>query len=385
MSLKNIKIAPFITVHERQSRLERLRENMSSSLLDGIILTPGSNLRYMTGLAWGETERLVCLLITQTSVIFICPKFEDTALISCFNVPVDDLIYWEEHECPYQAVASLLAQLKCRKIGLNADCSFGHAVNLQQCATYTMIEPAQKCLAPLRARKTSAELALLSSAMQITLEVHKQVFEWVKPGMRPSEVKTEIDRLHRKAGADNGSSFCAVQFGEATSHPHGVPGDPALKSGELILIDTGCTVDGYNSDITRTYALDQVEEDIETFWRVEKEAQAAAFDLAAPGIACELLDMEARKILQSHDLGPDYNLPGLPHRLGHGIGLDIHEGPYLVRGDKTPLEPGMCFSNEPMIVVPGRFGIRLEDHFYITESGAKWFTEPQPSLYSPFL
>ena len=152
----------------------------------------------------------------------------------------------------------------------------------------------------------------------------------------------------------------------------------------MILIDTGCRVDGYHSDITRTYALDKVKDEIEDIWNVEKEAQIAAFNAAKPGTPCGQVDLAAREVLYRYNLGPDYQLPGLPHRTGHGIGLDIHEGPYLVKGDNTPLDKGMCFSNEPMIVVPNKFGVRLEDHFYMTEHGAKWFTEPQNSLYQPF-
>ena len=157
-----------------------------------------------------------------------------------------------------------------------------------------------------------------------------------------------------------------------------------LQEHQLILIDTGCQVDGYHSDITRTYALDSVSMAIEETWAIEKEAQVAAFNAARPGVPCSQVDKVARQILEHYGLGPDYKLPGLPHRTGHGIGLEIHEGPYLVANDKTLLAPGMCFSNEPMIVVPNQYGVRLEDHFYITEDGAAWFTEPQHSLYKPF-
>jgi Xaa-Pro dipeptidase len=175
-----------------------------------------------------------------------------------------------------------------------------------------------------------------------------------------------------------------VQFGTATAYPHGLPGDQQLEEGQLVLIDTGCTVHGYHSDITRTYAFGAVDDEIRTLWALEKEAQAAAFDAVEPGAPCESVDAAARRVLERAGLGPDYRLPGLPHRTGHGIGLAIHEPAYLVRGDRTPLAPGMCFSNEPMIVVPERFGIRLEDHMYVTETGAAWFTEPQHSIDRPF-
>jgi len=192
-----------------------------------------------------------------------------------------------------------------------------------------------------------------------------------------------LDEAHRALGA-SGSSFCIVQFGRSTAFPHGLPGDVRLAEGDMVLIDTGCTVGGYNSDITRSYAFGEPDAEQRRVWNAEREAQQAAFDAVRPGVPCEAIDAAARAVLERHGFGPGYRLPGLPHRTGHGIGLSIHEAPYLVRGDKTSLAPGMCFSNEPMIVVPGRFGIRLEDHFHVTEDGAAWFTEPSPSIDAPF-
>jgi Xaa-Pro dipeptidase len=175
-----------------------------------------------------------------------------------------------------------------------------------------------------------------------------------------------------------------VLFGEATSYPHGVPGEQRLKEGDVVLIDTGCTVGGYNSDITRTYVYGEATSYQREIWSLEHDAQQAAFEAARPGAPCEAVDTAARRVLERAGLGPGYTLPGLPHRTGHGIGLSVHEAPYLVRGDKTPLSPGMCFSNEPMIVIPGQFGVRLEDHFYMTETGPVWFTQPSPSIDAPF-
>ena len=371
-----------ITADERQSRLARLQESLASHQLDAVIVTPGANMRYFFGLTWRETERLVCAVISGGEVVFVCPKFEDTALLAALSSPAD-CVWWEEHEDPRQAVANILAEGSFSRIGVDPNCSFGQVHTLSK-ATQSTLTSAADLFQSLRGQKSATELALLQTAKSLTLQVHQQTFEWIRPGLRMSEVIVKIDQLHRAGGADNGSFFCAVQFGEGTSHPHGVPGDPILQAGELILIDTGCTVGGYHSDITRTYALDKQDSKLEALWDLEKEAQAAALDAAQLGSPCDSVDTAARAVLERHGLGPDYQLPGLPHRTGHGIGLDIHEGPYLVRGDDTPLAEGMCFSNEPMIVVPGQFGIRLEDHFYMTEQGPKWFTEPQHSLYQPF-
>ena len=370
-----------ITADERQGRLARLQASMASHELDAVIVTPGANMRYFFGLTWRETERLVCAVISESAVVFVCPKFENTALLAALSSPVD-CVWWEEHEDPRLAVANVLAEGSFSRIGIDPNCSFGQVHALAK-ATRSTLTSAGDLFQSLRGQKSATELALLQAAKSLTLQVHQQTFEWIYPGVRMSEVIAKIDQLHRAGSADNGSFFCAVQFGEGTSHPHGVPGDPVLQKGELILIDTGCTIDGYHSDITRTYALDKQDSKIEALWDLEKEAQAAAFDAAELGCPCGDLDAAARAVLEAHGLGPDYQLPGLPHRTGHGIGLEIHEGPYLVRGDDTPLAAGMCFSNEPMIVIPGQYGIRLEDHFYMTDTGAQWFTQPQTSLYQP--
>ena len=370
-----------ITHEERQDRLTALQQSLSVFKIDAVMITPGANMRYLFGLTWRATERLVCAVISKTNVVFICPKFEDTALLAALSASYD-YAWWEEHEDPRTVVSTVLSENNCQSVGIDPSCSFGQAFALGNSAEATLTS-AGPLLQSLRAQKSASEIALMQAAKSLTLDVHVSIFEWIKPGLRMSEVIAEIDRLHRAGGADNGSFFCAVQFGEGTSHPHGVPGDPVLAKGELILIDTGCTMDGYHSDITRTYALDKQDNRLEALWDLEKEAQAAAFHAAQIGRPCDNVDAAARAVLEAHGLGPDYQLPGLPHRTGHGIGLEIHEGPYLVRGDETPLATGMCFSNEPMIVVPGHFGIRLEDHFYMTDAGAKWFTEPQESLYQP--
>jgi Xaa-Pro dipeptidase len=175
-----------------------------------------------------------------------------------------------------------------------------------------------------------------------------------------------------------------VQFGHATAYPHGIPGEQHLAQDELVLIDTGCTVQGYHSDITRTYIFGHANAEQMRIWELEQAAQRAAFEAVRPGVTCESVDAAARAVVERAGLGPDYRLPGIPHRTGHGCGLSIHETPYLVRGDQTVLQPGMCCSNEPMIVVPDRFGVRLEDHFHVTDDGAAWFTHPSPAIDQPF-
>jgi Xaa-Pro dipeptidase len=232
-------------------------------------------------------------------------------------------------------------------------------------------------------RKSDAEIALIQCAMDMTMAVHRAAASILHEGITTAEVEAFIQLAHRKVGA-SGSYFCIVLFGEATSYPHGVNYVQTLKRGDTVLIDTGCKVHNYISDITRTYVFGEASERQQFVWNAEKQAQQAAFDAAQPGVPCEEVDKAARRSLEANGFGPGYKLPGLPHRTGHGIGLDIHEGPYLVGGERRPLAPGMCFSNEPMICVPGEFGVRLEDHFYMTASGPKWFTRPAKSLEQPF-
>jgi Xaa-Pro dipeptidase len=370
--------APPIGKDERDARVDRARDRMAAIGADALLVMAGPSLRYFTGVSWSPTERLVAMLLPASgSPKIVCPAFERGSLEAELAISAD-LLLWEEDQSPLAAIADSLMP--------NA------VLALDPLLPFHWSEPLRSVFRPvsgapvidgLRMIKSTTELALMRQAKQMTLDVQRRAARILEPGIRASTVKRFIDDAHRALGAA-GSSFCAVQFGTATAYPHGLPGDQALEENQLVLIDTGCLVDGYHSDITRTYAFGTVGDDIRAMWALEKEAQAAAFDACRPGAPCESVDAAARRVLERAGLGPDYRLPGLPHRTGHGIGLAIHEPAYLVRGDRTPLAPGMCFSNEPMIVVPERYGIRLEDHMVVTETGAAWFTEPQHSIDRPF-
>ncbi len=224
----------------------------------------------------------------------------------------------------------------------------------------------------------------MQKAKDITLEVHKAAARILAEGMTTTEVEDFITEAHRRLGADGPPGFRIVLFGGPTAYPHGVPYPQALMPGDMVLIDTGAPIEGYTSDITRSYVFGEPSARQREVWNVEKAAQAAAFAAARPGAPCEAVDAAARAVIEGAGFGPGYAVPGLPHRTGHGIGLDVHEWAYLVKGDKTLLAPGMCFSNEPMICIYGEFGVRLEDHFYMTEEGPRWFTQPSHSVDDPF-
>lgn len=274
-----------------------------------------------------------------------------------------------------------MAERGARTLALDPGAAFAVHGGLRAHLDAAAIVDAGAIVDGCRMCKSAAELALIQQACDMTLEVQRLAAGIAREGIGSDELARFIDQAHRALGADDGSTFCIVQFGHATAYPHGLPGVQHLREGDLVLIDTGCTVHGYHSDITRTWIYGRPGDEQRRIWALERAAQAAAFDAVRPGVACEDVDAAARRVLEAAGLGPGYRLPGLPHRTGHGCGLAIHEAPYLVRGNRTALQPGMCASDEPMIVVPGRFGVRLEDHFHVTADGAQWFTPPpRPSI-----
>lgn len=376
--------APPITVAERQGRIAALAARLKAKGLAALLIGPTASLRYYTGLDWHPSERLTGALIhADGRVQYICPRFEldKVAGLTASAVP-GDILTWEEEESPYALAAANLPEGGVLAIDDQAAAFIW--LGLSRVMGADRVTDGGPLIVAQRSIKSAAEIALLTRAKAITLEVQRRPRHWLKAGVLTSEVKAFIDAEHRALGGEGGSWFCLVSFGDDTCLPHGGEGDRALAADDVVLIDTGTLVDGYHSDITRTYVFGRPSDDFRGVWAHEKEAQARAFAAAAVGAPCASVDAAAREYLTGLGYGPDYRLPGLPHRTGHGIGLDIHEAPNLVRGDATPLAPGMCFSNEPMLVIPGRYGVRLEDHFYMTEEGPVWFTEPSHSLDDPF-
>ena len=372
---------PRITEDERQNRLARLRKMIEAEGLAAVLLGPTESLHYFTGLVWHPSERFLGALVTPATISYIVPGFERSRVETLPHLP-GEILVWEEEESSAALIARLVAQGGRLALDDGLPLFFYHALAAEMGAA--RLADGGRLIRDLRCIKSAAEIALIQYAMDLTLDVHRQVHGLLKPGIKSSEVVDFIDRQHRQAGADAGSTFCIVSFGAATSLPHGADGDQVLGRDDVILIDTGCRIDGYHSDITRTYMLEGGNSAFERAWWIEREAQQAVFDAARIGAACSSLDDAARKLLSKHSLGPDYRLPGLPHRAGHGLGLEIHEEPYIVRGNDAPLAAGMCFSNEPMIVFPGKFGIRLEDHMYMTAEGPRWLTNPAAGPTEPF-
>ena len=376
-----------ITNDERYERREKARALMRQNNIDAVLLPSGTSLRYFTGLNWHPSERLVGVIMPahDDEIIFISPAFEKATIETQIGTD-SEIQVWEEHENPSEVAKNILDRFSPAggNIGIEEQTPYFISEGIRSAAPDWNLVDATPVTAGCRMQKSATELAIMQMAKNTTLQIHQQTAAMLHEGITNHEVAYFIDQAHRAAHADNGSTFCIVSFGEATAYPHGPSGEQVLKEGDMVLIDTGCALYGYNSDITRSYVFGQPNNRQQEVWNIEKEAQAAAFDAAQLGEPCEAPDFAARAILEKYGFGPDYAVPGLPHRTGHGIGMDVHEWPYLVRGNKTPLAKGMCFSNEPMICIYGEFGIRLEDHFYMDENGPKWFTEPSYSLDRPF-
>ncbi|PLW81327.1 X-Pro dipeptidase [Kineobactrum sediminis] len=369
---------------EFNARIARAQALMQAEGLDVIYLNSGTNLYYFTGTRWSPSERMVGALLPATGApLYIAPAFELGTLQGFLRVP-GEVHCWEEHENPYELCARLLKGLGATEVGIDESTPFFVVDGIQQAAGQCRLRAATPVTAGCRMYKSPAELALMQRAKDMTLVVHQSVARILRPGISTEEVTDFINSAHQAVGAPKGSYFCIVLFGPDSAFPHGVAKPKALEVGDMVLIDTGCQLHDYISDITRSYVFGTPTPRQREIWAIEQEAQAAAFAAARPGVPCGEVDDAAHRVIEAHGLGPDYTLPGLPHRTGHGIGLDIHEWPYLVRGNATPLAAGMCFSNEPMICVPGEFGVRHEDHFYMTENGPRWFTQPARSIDDPF-
>jgi Xaa-Pro dipeptidase len=375
-----------IGLPEYEQRMQKLRELMRAGSIEALYLDATTSLRYFTGLLCYPSERLHGAIIsTSGELIYICPAFEEQKTRAALVVD-GDFVLWEEHEDPTEKVAEAALksapQSHCT-LAIDPQTPFFTASRLQRYDSSLLIVNGEELIAACRRVKSENELALLQQAKTITLGVQRAAARILREGIDTREVQAFLDDAHVACGMDGRSTFKIVLFGEPTAYPHGVPYPQTLAEGDMVLIDTGATLHGYNSDITRSYVFGEPSARQQEIWQLEQAAQLAAFEAAQPGAPCSAPDRAARQVIEAAGFGPGYQLPGLPHRTGHGVGLDVHENPYIVRGNDLPLEPGMCFSIEPMICSYGEFGVRLEDHAYITADGPRWFTEPSASIDDP--
>ncbi len=375
---------PVITDDERKGRIEKARRLMSENKIDAIFLEGGSSLFYYTGVRWGLSERpFVAVIPAKGEIGWVCPGFEEERARELVKGKADVRV-WQEDESPYKQIAGILRDrgVTTGRVGVEERLRFFIASGVKKELPTAQYVDAEVVTAGCRMIKSPAELALMQRANDITIAAYKAAFTTFRAGMTQDELRGHIAAAFRAAGGPGGGA--SVSFGTYTAFPHGSIEPQKLKEGDVIQVDGGCAIDGYESDITRTTVFGKPTPRQIDVWNLEKKAQAAAFAAAKPGVACEVVDAAARKVITDAGFGPDYKVPGLPHRTGHGIGLDGHEWTNFVRGNKTLMAPGMCFSDEPMIAIYGEFGIRLEDCLYITDSGAQYFTQPSPSIDQPF-
>jgi Xaa-Pro dipeptidase len=379
--------APVIGADERLKRVARAQALMREKGIDALWLDVSASLTYFTGLKMRRTERLHgAVLPARGDMVYVSPVFEVEKLRTMIGAG-DKVVGWEEHEDPTELVTETIRSQGAARgtVAIDEATPFFTFDGLRRAGnSYTFVN-AIEITGACRAIKSEREVALMQTAKTITLEVQKAAARILREGITTTEVLAFLAAAHVRLGADGPPPAGGiVLFGEATAYPHGVPYPQTLKDGDMVLIDVGAPIDGYLSDITRSYVFGEANARQRRIWNLEKEAQAAGFAAAKPGNRCEDVDTAARGVIVAAGFGPDYATPGLPHRTGHGIGLEVHEWPYLVRGNRTVLQPGMTFSNEPMICIYGEFGVRLEDHMLITETGARWFTEPAYSVEDPF-
>ncbi|MBT3770095.1 MAG: aminopeptidase P family protein [Acidiferrobacteraceae bacterium] len=375
-----------ITVAERLGRIEKAQRLMVEQGIDALYLDASTNLFYFTGLRFWATERLHGAIIpARGDIIYISPGFEEEKTRAMLLLG-SDVRTWEEHEDPTALVGQCFAELSGAQGVLAIDPATPFFVfdGLRRAMPRVQFINGSSVTAQCRMYKSGSEIALIQFAMDLTLEVQKSAARMLEPGISTIDVQEFLTDAHLRLGTDGPPAFRIVLFGEPTAYPHGVSYPQELKEGDMVLIDTGATIDGYYSDITRTYVFGEPTARQRQVWDLEKAAQVAAFDASQVGTPAEAVDKAARDVIEAAGFGPGYAVPGLAHRTGHGIGLDVHEESYIVPGNTTPLAPGMCFSNEPMICIYGEFGVRLEDHVYITDAGPRWFTQPSSSIDQPF-
>ncbi len=375
---------PAITDKERGARVDKARRLMADAGIDAVVLEAGASLDYFTGIEWHRSERfMAAILPVRGEIAYICPTFEQARLEQMIGAE-SDVRSWQENESAIRRTAEALADRGAARgrVGLEQSVRFFAFDGLRRELPEAGFVSADAVVVPCRAVKSAAEIALIQHAMDITVEAYKESLARLEQGITPAELHAVSVEAHNKRGARGGIDF---QFGKNTAFPHGSREQVRLREGDVVLMDGVGAIDGYHSDISRTIVFGAPTHRQRDVWEIEKRAQAAACAAARLGVPFEHVDAAARRVIVEAGFGPGYEVPGLPHRTGHGIGLEIHEPYYVVEGNRTPLGPGMCFSNEPMIAIYGEFGVRLEDCIFMTLEGPRYFTQPSPSIERPFV
>jgi len=374
-----------ITVEERKQRIAKAQRLMEEQKIDGIFIEGTASCFYFTGMRWGQSERTFGVVIPATGAIaYVCPKFEESRAVESINPAFGkEVRCWEEDQSPYELIVGIIKDrgVKYNKIGMEERVRFFITDGVRKAAPGFEVVDATPVTAGCRMYKSKAEIALMQKASDVTIEAYKATFATIQPGMSQLEFSTNLSSAFRKLGYSGGA---LVLVGKYSAIPHGTVVPQVIKEGDVLLVDGGTSCEGYASDITRTIVVGKASARQTEVWNLEQKAQNAAFAAIKIGATCESVDAAARAVIESAGFGKNYGLPGLPHRTGHGIGLEGHEWTNFVKGNKIPIAPGMCFSDEPTIAIPGEFGIRLEDCLYIGEDGPHFFSKLSKSIDKPF-
>lgn len=372
-----------IGAEERKARIAKAQSLMGQSKVAALLVESGSSLEYFTGIRWHRSERTTLAIIPAAGeVLVVTPAFEEPSVRETLQVG-GDVRPWDEHENPFEKIVQGLKDrgIKSGVLAAESTMRFFIIAGIRKASAAYEIIPADPIVRACRLIKSPAELALLQLANDVTIEALRQVHAQVALGMGGHDIGALMDRATITLGGS--PEFSLVLLNEASAFPHGSVKPQKIREGSVILMDCGCAVHGYESDISRTWVFGEPTARQRKVWDTVKRGQEIALHTAKINVPVGTIDDAVRKYYESEGWGPGYRLPGLSHRTGHGIGLDGHEPPYLVHGDTTPLQAGMCFSDEPGIYIPGEFGIRLEDCWYMTASGPKLFTPLAKSLEQP--
>ena len=372
-----------VSSEEHAARIEKARRLMRDQGIGALIIEPGASMTYFTGVEWWRSERLTAAILpAEGDPAIVTPHFEEPSVRESLKIPAEVRI-WQEHENPLDIVAGVLRDRGVTgPVGIEETVRFFAVEGLRSAMPSVEIRPGAPVVRGCRLIKSAHEIALMQTANDITIAAYRHTYPRIEAGMTPADISNIMNEATIALGGT--PVFALILLGEASAYPHGSGQPQAVREGEVVLMDCGCSVAGYESDISRTFVFGEANSEQCRVWDQMHRGQEIAFAAAQIGAPAGTVDDAVRAYYESLGYGPGYALPGLSHRTGHGIGMDGHEPVNLVHGEETPLAPGMCFSDEPGIYFPGKFGIRLEDCFYMTETGAEFFSTPPPSLDDPF-
>jgi Xaa-Pro dipeptidase len=375
--------AKAISAEERHARIAQVQTLMAQRKVGALLIESGSTLEYFSGIHWHRSERTTAAIIpAHGQILVVTPAFEEPSVRETLEVG-GEVRPWNEHENPFERIVQGLRDrgVVAGVLAVESTTRFFIVDGIRQASRAYELVSADSLVRACRLIKSPAELALMQTANEVTLEALRWVHAHVEIGMRSADIGGLMDGATVALGGS--PEFSLVLLNEASAYPHGSVQPQSIREGSIILMDCGCAVHGYQSDISRTWVFGQAGDRQRKIWNTVKRGQEIALETAAIGTPAGKIDDAVRRYYESEGWGPGYKLPGLSHRTGHGIGLDGHEPAYLVHGDSTPLQPGMCFSDEPGIYIPGEFGVRLEDCWHMTSSGPKSFTPLARSLDDP--